>query len=99
MKNVLKNILFSFCFTEQREIRAISPFIYSCARKKLWAETGLVKMNGKGNQGAFLGKNEKEGEGGCGTDRGGMKGKGTMCGKTQGKKKEMKLPDYIQEDT
>ena len=34
MKNVLKNILFSFCFTEQREIRAISPFIYSCARKK-----------------------------------------------------------------
>ena len=40
MKNVLKNILFSFCFTEWREIRAISPFIYSCARKKLWAETG-----------------------------------------------------------
>ena len=34
MKNVLKNILFSFCFTEQREIRAISPFINSCARKK-----------------------------------------------------------------
>ena len=34
MKNVLKNILFSFCFTEWKEIRAISPFIYSCARKK-----------------------------------------------------------------
>ena len=47
----------------------------------------------------FPGEKEKEGEGGCGTDRGGMKGKGTMCGKTQGKKKEMKLPDYIQEDT
>ena len=38
-------------------------------------------MNGKGNQGAFLGKKEKEGEGGCGTDRGGMKGKGTIRSK------------------
>ena len=81
MKNVLKNILFSICFTEWRDIRAISPFIYSCARKKLWTETGVVKMNGKGNQGAFLGKKEKEGEGGCGTDRGGMKGKGTIRSK------------------
>ena len=44
MKNVLKNILFSFCFTEWREIRAISPFIYSCARKKLWTETGALEM-------------------------------------------------------
>ena len=41
----------------------------------------MVKMNGKGNQGAFLGKKEKEGEGGCGTDRGGMKGKGTIRSK------------------
>ena len=32
MKNVLKNILFSFCFTEWREIRAISPFIFMRAK-------------------------------------------------------------------
>ena len=63
MKNVLKNILFSFCFTEQREIRAISPFIYSCARKKLWAETGVVKMEGKRYKGGFHRKKGEKGKG------------------------------------
>ena len=81
MKNMLKNILFSIYFTEWREIRAVLPFIYSCARKKLWAETGVVKMKKKENKELSLGEKEKEGEGGCGTDRGGMKGKGTIRSK------------------
>ena len=32
-------------------------------------------------QGAFLGGKEEKGEGRCGTDRGGMKGKGTIRSK------------------
>ena len=63
MKNVLKNTLFSFCFTEQREIRAISPFIYSCARKKLWTETGALKMEGKRYKGGFHRKKGEKGKG------------------------------------
>ena len=81
MKNVLKNILFSFCFTYLDKNRGNPPFIYSCARKKLWTETGVVKMKKKENKELSLGEKEKEGEGGCGTDRGGMKGKGTIRSK------------------
>lgn len=76
MKNVLKNILFSICFTYLDENRGNPPFIYSCARKKLWAETGVVKMKKKRKQGAFLGGKEEKGEGRGGTDGGGMKGNG-----------------------
>ena len=44
MKNVLKNILFSVCFTYLDENRGNPPFIYSCARKKLWTGTGALEM-------------------------------------------------------
>ena len=51
MKNVLKNILFSFCFTYLDENRENPPFIYSCARKKLWTETEDRKMKEGVHQG------------------------------------------------
>ena len=38
-------------------------------------------MKKKENKELSLGEKEKEGEGGCGTDRGGMKGKGTIRSK------------------
>ena len=64
MKNVLKNILFSFCFTEQREIRAISPFIYSCARKKtVNGNRGGEDEEKKENKELSLGERRKKGKG------------------------------------
>ena len=63
MKNVLKNILFSFCFTYLDKNRGSSPFIYSCARKKLWTETGGVEDGGKKIQrGLSPGKRRKGGK-------------------------------------
>ena len=64
-----------------------------CGRKQ-----GVLKMEGKRYKGGF---HRKKGEKGKGEEvgMGAWRGKPTMCGKTQGKKKEMKLPDYIQEDT
>ena len=62
MKNVLKNILFSICFTYLNKNRGNPPFIYSCARKKLWAKTGLVKMKKKKKTRSFpWGKGGKRG--------------------------------------
>ena len=69
-------MLFSVCFTKYYRNRGNTPFIYLCARKKLWAETGVVKMKKKRKQGAFLGGKEEKGEGRGGTDGGGMKGNG-----------------------
>ena len=65
----------------------------NCGRKQ-----GVLKMEGKRYKGGF---HRKKGEKGKGEEvgMGAWRGKPTMCGKTQGKKKEMKLPDYIQEDT
>ena len=63
MKNVLKNILFSFYFTYLDKNRRSSPFIYSCARKKLWTGTGVVKMEGKRYKGGFHRKKGEKGKG------------------------------------
>ena len=85
MKNVLKNILFSICFTYLSENRRSSPFIYSCARRRLWTVTGALKMEGREkSRGLSLGKRRKRGK-----ERrhgwGGMKGNGENVGEDKRK--------------
>ena len=72
---MLKNILFSICFTYLSKNRGSSPFIYSCARRRLWTVTGALKMEGREkSMGNYREKEEKRKRRG-GTDGGGMKGK------------------------
>ena len=62
MKNVLKNILFSICFTYLDENRGNQPFIYLCARRRLWTETGALEMKGKRYKGDFHREKGEKGE-------------------------------------
>ncbi|WP_337567170.1 hypothetical protein, partial [Prevotella sp.] len=65
--------------------------IYSCARKKLWAETGVVKMEGKRYKGGFHRKKGEKGKGEEVRMGGGMKGNGDNVGENTRKEERNEI--------
>ena len=58
-----KTYCFRFVLQNEGKYGRFHPFIYSCARKKLWTATGLVKMKKKENKELSLGERRKKGKG------------------------------------